>query len=190
MCGNPGLNQIGGRERRLLAPMLRFFSEQMLNLRGRIRFHPGIATYMCKRALEAPLVCQTLNAERLDGLKDVLHFTGLRLYELALVSDPMKLFVDEGWRRALMKRQLHEYAGRGLWLVADEAGDDCTERMCHAFLHGPSESIVKETGLDAWGNSGPDMMNNALALFMARMESGGVELEPMHSDCDFSKVRF
>jgi hypothetical protein len=186
MCGDLNLTSLGARERRLLCPMFLFFCEQMLRLRGRIRFQKGLASYLCKRALEAPLVHNQLNTHRLEGLKDVLHFSGLRLYELAMVSDPARLFASAKWQHALMKRQLQDYAGKGLRIDAD---DVCTEQTCHAFLQGPSESVVAHGGVDVWGNSGPDMMHHALTLFTTRAECGGQAPEK-EDETDFSKLPF
>lgn len=46
------------------------------------------------------------------------------------------------------------------------------------------------SGVDVWGNRGPDAMSHALALYGALTENGGGCRKEMWGDSDFSEVSF
>ena len=110
MCGKPTLLSVEAVDRGMMGPVLCFFCETMLHLRGRIRFSRGLATYFCKAALESRTVLAGLNKDGLQSLKSILHFSGISLYELMLVSNANVLFSQSGPRKAVQELQFHKSA--------------------------------------------------------------------------------
>lgn len=166
LCGRAHLRHLHERDRELLQPVLGFFCQCMLCVRGSVRFEKGFATYLCKRAMAAPLVQTVMKSAGLEGLKRVTHFTGLSLHDLVTVSDGRALFARAEDIAQVDALQVER--ALGMW----------------------DRNDVDMPRADVWGRDGPDMMAHALAMYATLAMYGKGATQCAMWDTDFSQVMY
>jgi hypothetical protein len=137
-----------------------------------------------------------LNKHGLSSLKSILHFSGISLYELMLVSNASTLFTQAVPRRAVEELQFHKYAMVAMRPLVhfNEGREDCElHLMVRVFCQGCASDQVLQphmSGVDVWGNRGPDAMSHALSLYVVLTENNGGCRAEMGADGDFSQASF
>ena len=166
-----------------MAVLLEFFCENMLCIRNKMRFRRSTSTFFFNWAIKGnPALQARLTRDGLGCLKDVLHFSGLSLFQLMLaVKSEDSVFGTPDDRRQMDSAQLsHELALLKL---------------------GAYDNLPAAVKVDLWGNDGPDSMTHSFALFGKLSEcqraraAGGEgcycgESRNAMSDFDFSSVPF
>jgi hypothetical protein len=181
LCGNARPSERAW----MVAPLLLYFCETMLFMRGRVRFDNQLATYICKYMMNSDMVLRVMHRNGIEGARDILHFCGISMYEMLMVADADVVFQKPRERGLLVEQQLHRFAQTVMRRLAPE---DAVERMSHTLLNGRMDSELLGT-VDVWGNDGPDMMEHALSLYGTMTACGGGE-RPAVTDGDLSSVMF
>jgi len=175
LCGRPFMQKLQEHEAQDIKTMLCFFCENMLCVRNRLRYQKGFASYLCRMALEAEQVKAVMKRKGLEGLKHMLHFTGLTLYELMVITDSEDLFL---WRDDVEKM---DYLQLDKIFMAEDGQHELQTFMRGAEAHGT---------VDAWGHDGPDTMTNAMALFSTIVEYRGQRSSNVLWNTEYSELVF
>ena len=167
-CGESALRQSYVRnecreDKDALPSIVRFFCENMVYIRRRMRFKAKTVDYFFKKALESPKVFSVMKHEGIEGLKHIMHFSGLSMYKLLLVVQSEHVFFALEDIQLVNSAQLDYAMTRMKRAEHVDPGDDRNSSSSMMFM----QSVLlgtKEEGVDLWGERGPDMMSYALAL--------------------------
>jgi hypothetical protein len=129
-----------GRQR--VKQVLRFFCENILNLRWRMRFEEGFVEALLRKSMENLEVRADMRTKGVCGLKEIMHYSGISLYEMLMVVQGERVFASVRDKVVVAKAQV-EWA----WKKAMDG-----------------MSWQEDGPRDVWGNTGEDMMSNALLL--------------------------
>ena len=173
LCGRPGLTTLNEAERASMRVLTTFFCDLMLCVRNSLRYNKGFVQFLCKMALEADVVKMVMKKRSLLGLKGILHFTGLTLYEMVKVTDSEDLFL---WYEDVEKV---DYMHLDEIFLAESGQHELETFMRGAQARGK---------IDVWGCDGPDMMTNAMALYVNLSERHERTLQEITWDTDFSSL--